>query len=131
MRHTMILVRAEVRAPLLTIERADEFLRLAVAAAGMNVIDGPHSIIGVIPDNEGVTSVAVLDYSSVTLHEWPAHEPHPLIQFCLYTCGAVPVIKKFRKLFEQLDLAKFHATVFDIDDLLMADLPHPFLAWSR
>lgn len=125
MRHTQILVRAEVRNPLLTIERADAFMRLAVEAAGMNIISGPHSVLGVIPGNEGVTSVVALDYSSADLHEWPDKAPFPLVYFALWTCGQPPSVAQFRNLFDQLDPVRFSASVIDIDELLLGGAGWP------
>lgn len=123
MRHTQILVRAEVRRPLLTVTHADDFMRRAVAAADMNIIAGPYSVIGTIPGNEGVSSVVVLDFSSASLHEWPGHQPHALIQFDLYTCGAPPVIDRFHALFADLDPVRFDATVIDRDQFLLCGYP--------
>lgn len=118
MRHTQIFIRAEVKAPLLTIERANKFMRQAVAAAGMNIISGPHSVMGIIPGNEGVSSVVTLDFSSASLHEWPDAAPFPLIHFDLYTCGARPDLARFAALFEALGPVRYKARLIDRDDFL-------------
>lgn len=115
MRHVQIFVRAEVRKPLLTVERADAFLRAAVAAAGMNVIGGPWGVLGVIPGNEGVSATAILDFSSTSLHEWPGHSPWPLLHFDLYTCSDPPVLERFETLFSELEPISYKAVVLDRD----------------
>jgi S-adenosylmethionine/arginine decarboxylase-like enzyme len=118
MAHFHLLVRAEVHRPLLTPERAAEFLRAAVALAGMNVIAGPIATLGVVPGNEGVSATAILDFSSVNLHEWPTHRP-ALIQFDLYTCGKPPSVRAFRDLFErECGVIRFDARLIDRDEFL-------------
>lgn len=119
MRHTQIFIRAEVLNPLVTLERANFFMRDAVAVAGMSVISGPHSVIGVVPGNEGVSSTVILDFSSASLHEWHLATPMPIIHFDLYTCGDLPDEEDFRDLFiEWCDAVRFNIKVVDRDVLL-------------
>lgn len=124
MRHIHLFVRAKVRRPLLTPERAKDFLRQAVALAGMNVIGGPWAVLGDVPGNEGVSATAILDFSSTNLHEWP--EPRngvwPLIHFDLYTCGKPPKEKAFRKLFQELDPMELDILIRDRDEMFDAIL---------
>jgi S-adenosylmethionine/arginine decarboxylase-like enzyme len=114
MRHLHLFVRARVLDPLRTPDRADDFMRRAVAAAGMNVIGGPLSVLGVIPGNEGVSSTAILDFSSANIHEWPDNDP-ALIHFDLYTCGEAPEIARFKELFAELTPVSFDAGIVDRD----------------
>ncbi len=123
MLHTQILIRAEIHRPLLSTARADEFMRAAVAAAGMNIIAGPYSVLGEIPGNEGVSSTVILDFSSASLHEWPGAAPLPLIHFDLYTCGAPPQVERFRALFSDLQPASFRHIVIDRDRILAEEPP--------
>ena len=116
-RHLHLFIRAEVRKPLLTTERAADFISRAVALAGMKVIDGPHAVLGVVPGNEGVSTTAILDLSSTALHEWPHRKP-PLIQFDLFTCGRAPNEEAFFRLFQELDPIRFDARLIDRDNFL-------------
>jgi S-adenosylmethionine/arginine decarboxylase-like enzyme len=113
-----LFARVEVRRPLLAPARADAFMRQAVAAAGMNVIGGPFSVLGAVPGNEGVSSTVLLDFSSANLHEWPAHHPWPMIHFDLFTCGARPMVRQFFELFRELEPAAFDCKIVDRDQLL-------------
>ena len=115
MAHLHLLVRARgVKQPILTPERASDFLSRAVALAGMNIIEGPHSKLGVVPGNEGVSSTAILDFSSVNLHEWP---DQGLVQFDLYTCGKAPDLARFKSLFVELQPDQYVAALIDRDML--------------
>jgi S-adenosylmethionine/arginine decarboxylase-like enzyme len=132
-RHIHLLVKAEVRRPLLTCFAAKEFLREAVRLVGMNIISGPDAVYGAIPGNEGVSATAVLDYSTTTLaqswdpalmppstlHEWPHRvDRPPLLQFDLYTCGKTePTLKLFRPLFDRLEPISLSALAIDRDSM--------------
>jgi S-adenosylmethionine/arginine decarboxylase-like enzyme len=117
MAHVQLLVRAEIRRPLLICSAARQFLRDAVALAGMNIIAGPHAVMGAMPGNEGVSATAVLDYSSVALHEWPYRE-RPLLQFDIYTCGPVePTVALYRPLFADLEPISLAAMSIDMDTM--------------
>lgn len=113
-RHHHLFVRTQVERPLLTTERAVHFLRQAVALAGMKVINGPHAVLGTVPDNEGVSATAILDLSSVNLHEWPSQR---LIHFDLYTCGEPPSQPAFFRLFErECGIISFSAKLINRND---------------
>lgn len=113
-----LMARALVLRPIMTMNRADAFMRAAVDAAQMNIIGGPWSVFGEIPGNEGVSSTAILDFSSTNLHEWIYHSPHPLIHFDLFTCGTRPSEDKFRELFRELIPVTFDVKVIDRDEFL-------------
>lgn len=109
------MIRTHVRRPLKTLSGARSFLVLAVNAAGMNIILGPHAVMGMIPGNEGVTAMAILDYSHCVLHEWPYADPYPLIHFDLYSCGPVLTETMLDGLFAPLEPVNFSARVIDRD----------------
>jgi S-adenosylmethionine/arginine decarboxylase-like enzyme len=88
MAHVHFMLRAEIRRPLVSCARASRFLHEAIAACGMNIINGPHAVLGEIPGNEGVSATAILDFSHAALHEWPYRDP-AVLQLDIYTCGAI------------------------------------------
>lgn len=123
MRHWQLFARAWVMRPLRTTARADDFMRAAVSAAGMNIISGPHSTLGIVPGNEGVSSTCILDLSSANLHEWPDAHPFPAIHFDLFTCGKRPERRRFFELFSDLELRAFDIRILDRDEFL--GIPNP------
>lgn len=118
MAHSHLLIRANVRKPLLTLRGAKSFVALCVDVAQMRVISGPHAVMGKVPGNEGVTAMAILDFSHCVLHEWPYADPYPLIHFDLYSCGPALRDTMLDGLFAPLDPVNFSARVIDRDSFL-------------
>jgi len=131
-KHIHLLVRAEIRCPLVTRGAAATFLRDAISLAGMNIISGPHAVYGTVPGNEGVSATALLDFSSATLHEWPHREGEPpLLQFDLYTCGPIePTLELFRPLLQPLQPMSLTVLAIDRDEMRVHRWSHE-VSWHR
>ncbi len=118
MPHIRLLIRAEIRRPLLICSAARQFLRDAVALTGMNIVVGPHAVMSAVPGHEGVSATAILDFSSADLHEWPYRYPRPVLHFGVYTCGPVwPTLRLFRPLIRDLEPTKISAMSIDQDTM--------------
>ena len=66
--HKHIILRAYVKTPPSTKEQLSEWCKDVISRVGMNVISGPHVVYSDMIDNEGFTSVAVLDRKSTRLN---------------------------------------------------------------
>lgn len=116
--HWHLFADVQVGQPLLTCDKANAFLARVVATAGMTIIGGPYSVLGVVPGNEGVSSVVLLDLSSASVHEWPDHKPYALLHLDLYTCGARPSEDAFTSLFKELDPRELHIRVLPRSEVM-------------
>lgn len=117
--HTHILTRAEVQRPLTTSDSVCDFLRRAVALAGMHVIGGPWAVEGIVEGNEGWSGVAILDFSSCSYHNWTGS---PVEQFDLYTCGPADphaLAGAIYQLFNERGVDHFMWQVIDRETLLL------------
>ncbi len=83
--HKHLLVRAEVNSPPLfkDRERLDNEIKSLIKNIDMNILSGPHTKWSDVEGNEGYSSVAIIDTSSVTFHSWL--QPS-VIQLDVYSC---------------------------------------------
>ena len=82
--HKHLLIRAEVNSPPLfkDRERLDNEIKSLIRNINMNTLSGPHTAWSNVEGNEGYSSVAIIDTSSVTFHSWV----DGVIQLDVYSC---------------------------------------------
>jgi S-adenosylmethionine/arginine decarboxylase-like enzyme len=121
------MLRAEICRPLLTCANARRFLREAIRACEMNIINGAHAVLGTVPGNEGVSATAILDFSHAALHEWPHREP-AVLQLDIYTCGAIePTAELIAPLLAPLGVIRVSAMSVDREGMVVASTSDEWL----
>jgi len=105
-------VRAEVNSPPLFKdgERLNNEIKSLIKAIDMNILSGPHTKWSDVEGNEGYSSVAIIDTSSITFHSWK----DGVIQLDVYSCKDFAIKKVFMWL-AQFDLEKVDYKYLDRD----------------
>jgi S-adenosylmethionine/arginine decarboxylase-like enzyme len=95
--HKHLIVRAEVKKPIIEVNHAKEWLKILTKIIKMNLVLGPYAAYVEKPNNFGISAVAIIETSHVSLHIWDQVDP-PLAQLDVYSCS------KFKKedVFEHL-----------------------------
>ena len=111
--HKHLLVRAEVNSPPLFRDREtlNNEIKNLIKNIDMNILSGPHTAWSNVEGNEGYSSVAIIDTSSITFHSWL--EPS-LIQLDVYSCKEFKIKTIFNWL-AQFDLEKVDYKYIDRD----------------
>lgn len=97
--HKHLIVRAEVLTPpgLGQVEWMRNWFRGFIEAIDMKILNGPHVSYLDVPGNRGFTGVCIIETSHIAMHVWDETDP-ALMQFDVYTCGALDIQKVFDKL---------------------------------
>jgi len=105
--HKHLLVRAQVNSPPLynySSDRLTQEIKSLIKAIDMNILSGPHTAYSSVVGNEGWSSTAIIDTSSITFHSWIDTS---LIQLDVYSCKNFKIKDVFTWLaqfdIEQLD----------------------------
>ena len=87
--HKHLLIRAEVKKPIIDPAAAEEWLRKVVDSIGMVITEhgGPHVDYVDKPDNCGIAGIVMIETSHCSLHIWDKADP-PLLQFDIYSCAS-------------------------------------------
>lgn len=83
--HLHLIIRAYVTKPPKDAEVLSKWCTDVISLVGMNVIGGPIAVRGEMEGNKGLTCVAVLDFSHISIHTWDEDDP-ALIEFDLFSC---------------------------------------------
>lgn len=97
--HKHLIVRAEVLNPPLqhqTMWMKAWFLKF-IEKIGMKALNGPHVTYLDVEGNRGFTGVCIIETSHIAMHVWDETSP-ALMQFDVYTCGALDINKVFEAL---------------------------------
>ena len=97
--HKHLIVRAEVLHPPMPnqTEWMRDWFRSFIDKIGMKVLNGPHVTYLDVEGNRGFTGVCIIETSHVAMHVWDETDP-ALMQFDVYTCGALDIMKVFEAL---------------------------------
>lgn len=108
--HKHLIVRAEVNAPPLFKDRQklDDEMKSLIKKIDMNILSGPHTEWSDKEGNEGYSSVAIIDTSSITFHSWKTG----LIQLDVYSCKPFAIKNIFMWL-AQFDIEKLDYKFMD------------------
>jgi len=105
--HKHLLVRAQVNSPPLynySSDRLNQEIKSLIKAIDMNILSGPHTAYSNVAGNEGWSSTAIIDTSSITFHSWINTS---IIQLDVYSCKEFKIKDVFTWLaqfdIEQLD----------------------------
>tara|TARA_B100001057_G_scaffold100735_1_gene97736 strand:- start:6110 stop:6496 length:387 start_codon:yes stop_codon:yes gene_type:complete len=121
--HKHLLIRAEVKKPLVNRSRTIKFLRKLIKAIDMKAMYGPTASYCKMPGNRGVTAFAIIETSHIAMHIWD--EPNPaLVQLDVYSCAPLDP-EKVLPFLNQMDPVKIDYKFLDREtefkDLLVTD----------
>lgn len=90
LKHEHLLVRAELRDPILDTQAVEAWLSDLIVAIEMQTLKGPFSIYSTMPGNTGVTAGAILSTSHIMLHTFE-DENYTLLQLDVYSCSCINI----------------------------------------
>jgi S-adenosylmethionine/arginine decarboxylase-like enzyme len=84
--HKHLIIRAEVKKPIMTIDAANSWMTKLIDTIDMKIMMGPYANYLDVPGNRGLTIVAIIETSHIAMHIWDEDDP-ALVQLDVYTCG--------------------------------------------
>ena len=84
--HKHLIIRAEVKRPLVTEKSVRQWLRNLVKKIDMNIIKGPYASYVSKEGNRGVTGIVMIETSHISIHVWDENKP-ALVQCDVYSCA--------------------------------------------
>jgi len=88
--HKHLLIKAEVQNPPKDEEQTISWMKKLINKINMNILAGPYSSRVSKKGNKGLSGVAIIDTSHISIHTWDEEQP-ALIQLDVYSC------KEFKK----------------------------------
>jgi len=88
--HKHLLIKAEVQNPPTDEEQTINWMKKLIDKINMNILAGPYSSKVSKKGNKGLSGVAIIDTSHISIHTWDEKQPS-LIQLDVYSC------KEFKK----------------------------------
>ena len=88
--HKHLLIKAEVQNPPKDEEQTISWMKKLINKINMNILAGPYSSRVSKKENKGLSGVAIIDTSHISIHTWDEKQP-ALIQLDVYSC------KEFKK----------------------------------
>ena len=88
--HKHLLIKAEVQNPPKDEEQTISWMKKLINKINMNILAGPYSSKVSKKGNKGLSGVAIIDTSHISIHTWDEQQP-ALIQLDVYSC------KEFKK----------------------------------
>ena len=88
--HKHLLIKAEVQNPPTDEEQTINWMKKLIDKINMNILAGPYSSKVSKKVNKGLSGVAIIDTSHISIHTWDEQQP-ALIQLDVYSC------KEFKK----------------------------------
>jgi S-adenosylmethionine/arginine decarboxylase-like enzyme len=88
--HKHLLIKAEVQNPPKDEEQTISWMKKLINKINMNILAGPYSSKVSKKGNKGLSGVAIIDTSHISIHTWDEKNP-ALIQLDVYSC------KEFKK----------------------------------
>ena len=86
MKHKHLVVRAEVKKPIVNKSKARKFVRSLIKKISMKELYGPVASYCKMKGNRGITAFAIIETSHIALHIWDENNPS-LVQFGVYSCS--------------------------------------------
>ena len=88
--HKHLSIKAEVQNPPTDEEQTINWMKKLIDKINMNILAGPYSSKVSKKGNKGLSGVAIIDTSHISIHTWDEKQP-ALIQLDVYSC------KEFKK----------------------------------
>ena len=113
--HKHLLVRAEVKAPIVNKNKAIKFLRKLIKAINMKAMYGPTASYCKMKGNRGVTAFAIIETSHIAMHIWDEVNP-ALVQLDVYSCADMDPNKVIEIINQELETVKIEYKFLDRDN---------------
>ena len=110
--HKHLLVRAEVKAPIVNKNKAIKFLRTLIKSINMKAMYGPTASYCKMKGNRGVTAFAIIETSHIAMHIWDEVDP-ALVQLDVYSCAEMDPNKVIEIIKQELDTVKIEYKFLD------------------
>ena len=110
--HKHLLVRAEVKAPIVNKNKAIKFLQTLIKAINMKAMYGPTASYCKMKGNRGVTAFAIIETSHIAMHIWDEVDP-ALVQLDVYSCADMDPNKVIEIIKQELDTVKIEYKFLD------------------
>ena len=110
--HKHLLVRAEVKAPIVNKNKAIKFLRTLIKSINMKAMYGPTASYCKMKGNRGVTAFAIIETSHIAMHIWDEVDP-ALVQLDVYSCAEMDPHKVIEIIKQELDTVKIEYKFLD------------------
>lgn len=101
--HNHLLLNGYTKTPPRDEATTIEWMRKLVEKIDMKVIQGPFASYVTKEGNRGLTAVVMIETSHIAMHVWDEEEP-AFIQFDLYTCSTLPLLRVLEDLAENIGL---------------------------
>jgi S-adenosylmethionine/arginine decarboxylase-like enzyme len=113
--HKHLLINAKVSSPIQDEQEAIDFLTDLVNRIDMKIIKGPFASYVDKPGNKGLTAIVMIETSHIAFHIWDEANPG-LLQFDLYTCGALDLDEVLKTLNERFNIVSMDYRLYDRED---------------
>ena len=110
--HKHLLVRAEVKAPIVNKNKAIKFLRTLIKAINIKAMYGPTASYCKMKGNRGVTAFAIIETSHIAMHIWDEVDP-ALVQLDVYSCADMDPNEVIEIIKQELDTVKIEYKFLD------------------
>lgn len=110
--HKHLMIRAKVLQPPKNTEVVIQWLESFVDSLNMKILQGPFSSYVDAPGNRGLTAVVMIETSHIAFHIWDEQDPS-LLQFDLYTCGALDPSKALDDIDKFFDFYSYEYVLYD------------------
>ena len=103
--HKHLIIRAEANKVPTDEEQLTEWLKDFIDYIDMKILMGPYVKYCNVEGNRGITGIAVIETSHITIHVWD--EPNPaLMQIDVYSCAEFDPYKIAEKIKADFDVVK-------------------------
>ncbi len=103
--HKHLIIRAEANKVFTDEEQLTEWMKEFISSIDMKILMGPYVKYCNMEGNRGITGIAVIETSHITIHVWD--EPNPaLMQIDVYSCAEFDPYKIAEKIKADFDVVK-------------------------
>ena len=103
--HKHLIIRAEANKVFTDEEQLTEWMKEFIYSIDMKILMGPYVKYCNMEGNRGITGIAVIETSHITIHVWD--EPNPaLMQIDVYSCAEFDPYKIAEKIKADFDVVK-------------------------
>ena len=110
--HKHLLLQGLVRNPVYDEQTVVAWLEHLVAAIDMKIVRGPYAKYVESDGNRGITASVMIETSHIAFHMWDEQDPG-LLQFDLYTCGELNILKTLTEIEKFFDFEYYQHIVLD------------------
>ena len=103
--HKHLIIRAEANRVPTDEEQLTEWMKEFIDSIDMKILMGPYVKYCTMEGNRGITGIAVIETSHITIHVWD--EPNPaLMQIDVYSCAEFDPYQIAEKIKNDFDVVK-------------------------